>query len=614
MYLVLIETSGNQNYIFSTNKLKENIGASELTYRAGTQWVIEAVDQVRGASEQIHQVGRWVEEAIDEAKRTLTSHEIRSKLLDTDVWNRPIESSGVKVEVVIATSGKALLLTKDRDVAKAIIRYVTHKATRYAPGLDISGAISKFDWQNTWTSKEEAQGIARSNKQVHHEFELLRSQKPSPLSRFLQLPVVDQCATSGLPAAQVDSIDNKVISQVANSKGKISEQGFNRIKRLLEDNQSSIRLFNSVNGLQKQFEEELDWLAVIHADGNGLGEIFLNFWKYAKGDRDYINKYRSFSIALDICTEQAFLKALTAIPPIQQTKNKKQLDKTSAIPLVPLILGGDDLTVICAGRYALPFVHKFLQEFEWWTSKEIPNEMTDLRNHKKVIPEIAELALSVKRLSSCAGIAIVKSHFPTSVAYDLSEKLMKSAKKVKERVFTPDETDNQKPIPYPCSALDFHVLYDSSDVDLDKIRSKLKPKENGDKVYLFNRPYIVTSQADLKSAPKGTKWAEFHRWEILKENVEILLTENEEGRRRLPNSQMHDLRAGLFLGKQAADARYRLIRDRYISDNPQEKDIRVFEGDPGSLFQKEPESGIYMTRLLDAIDGADFLGIGEQKQ
>jgi hypothetical protein len=72
---------------------------------------------------------------------------------------------------------------------------------------------------------------------------------------------------------------------------------------------------------------------------------------------------------------------------------------------------------------------------------------------------------------------------------------------------------------------------------------------------------------------------------------------------------MHDLRAGLFLNKQAADARYRLIRDRYISKDPQEKDIRVFEGDPGSLFQKEPESGIYMARLLDAIDAADFLDI-----
>jgi hypothetical protein len=43
-YLALIETSSNQRYIFSTNKLCENVGASELTYQIGTKIVLEVVE------------------------------------------------------------------------------------------------------------------------------------------------------------------------------------------------------------------------------------------------------------------------------------------------------------------------------------------------------------------------------------------------------------------------------------------------------------------------------------------------------------------------------------------------------------------------------------------
>jgi len=604
MFLVLIETSGNQNYIFSTNKLKENIGASELTYRAGTQWVIEAVEQVRGASEQIHQVGRLVEEAVDEVKKTLTSQEIRTKLLDTEEWNRPIDpTNDVKVEVVIATSGKALLLTKEKEVAKAIIRYVTHKATRYAPGLDISGVISeKIDWNDHWSNKEEPQGIAQANKQVHREFEVLRSQKPSPLLRFLQLPVVEQCSTSGLPAAQIDRDDDKPISLVARSKRVESVQGLARINKLLENDQRQIRLFNNVNSLQKTFEKDLEWLSVIHADGNGLGEIFLDFWKYVKSNREYIDQYKNFSIALDICTEQAFLKALDVFPPIKDSND------ISEIPLIPLILGGDDLTVICDGKYALPFTHKFLQEFEAWTNKAISTEIFDLKEHKQIIPNVTAKALTVGRLSACAGIAITKPHFPFSVAYELSEKLMRSAKQVKERVFTLTDpgANTEKKIPYPCSALDFHVLYDSSDVELDIIRSKLNLDTGC--IYLYRRPYVVTQLKQLGDVNvRGIEWAKFHHWSHLEQAVKILTAVDDDGKRKLPNSQMHDLRESLFLGRGGADARYQLIRDRY-----KQQGIVELAGSEESLFQEEPDnSSIHSTVLLDTIEAADFLDIEE---
>ncbi len=108
MYLVLLETSGNQNFIFSTNKLRENIGASELTYRAGTLWVMEAVATIN--------TGQTPEYS--------SSTSFRDILLDPRL-NRSIDNA--KIEVIIATSGKALLLANDREDAKQVIQSVTKK-------------------------------------------------------------------------------------------------------------------------------------------------------------------------------------------------------------------------------------------------------------------------------------------------------------------------------------------------------------------------------------------------------------------------------------------------------------------------------------------------------
>src|SRR5882762_1767016 len=105
MHLVLIETSGNQNYIFATNKLRENVGASELTYHVGTKTVLEAIGK-----------GDWV-------KNDPTGNILRKKLLDKN--ENPEVGNGNKVEVIVATSGKAILLVDERTTGEQVIRGVT---------------------------------------------------------------------------------------------------------------------------------------------------------------------------------------------------------------------------------------------------------------------------------------------------------------------------------------------------------------------------------------------------------------------------------------------------------------------------------------------------------
>jgi hypothetical protein len=324
MFLVLLETSGNQNYIFSTNKLKENIGASELTYRTGTKWVLEAVEQ----------------ETKKPWSLLKTDEKLRDKLLETANFNLPIElSSEHKVEIIVATSGKALLLTQDEQTAKNIIQYVTCKALKEAPGLDICGVFQEFNWDEC--------NLGEINRQIHQKFQSVKSKRPALELRFLRLPVVAECYSSGFPAADIKSnAEGKRIyrSAVTRSKTDYSDsninysfEGFERIAKLLKRSKSDFNFARSVRVLNEELKNQdlpedlqettldhtnsqekpphqLPWLAVIHADGNGLGEIFLNFDEHIKdstlncsqANRRYIDKLRKFSIALDICTEKSF--------------------------------------------------------------------------------------------------------------------------------------------------------------------------------------------------------------------------------------------------------------------------------------------------------------------
>jgi hypothetical protein len=561
MFLVLIETSGNQDYIFSTNKLRENIGASEATYRSCSQWVLESIHEITHLS-------LWDDD----------SDILKTNLLNSDLNTRIESDEQNLIEVIIAASGKAMVLARQLDHAKQIIMKVTLKALKEAPGLTISGAIEEFDW-NTKKS------LAEASCQLHRKFEVVRSLLPTPHLRSLRLPIIEDCRTSGLPTAKLElEPDQSLIprSNTSSWKRKWSLKALdNRLPKLLANTD-----FRFAKSSDKILDEESDsnWLAVVHADGNGLGQIFIKFEEFlddqCQDNRSYIQKFREFSLDLDYCTRQAFIEALKVFPP----------ERRKPVPLVPLVLGGDDLTIVCDARYALAFTETFLTAFE---------EKTQESNIIRAISKKA-FGIAQGQLSACAGVAIIKSHFPFSTAYQLAEELAKSAKIVKDVVKKGSRT-------IPCSALDFHVLYDTRSTTLEAIRNKLSfPTEN---TLLYNRPYIVSNidqilQQITEEQLEIRNWLKSHHWSELKNRVRALLNE-EDGHRALPNSQMHALREGLFMGRDGADGQYALIRKRY--ENKGITQVAAAE-QSDSLFWVDAMSvpTYYVTGLLDAMDAADF--------
>jgi len=139
------------------------------------------------------------------------------------------------------------------------------------------------------------------------------------------------------------------------------------------------------------------YVAVVHADGNGVGRLIEG------GDFD-LEKMKRFSEALTNATTAA---AVDAAAPLRTMAHK------GIVPLRPIVLGGDDLTVILRAEDALPFTERFLKAFEQRTAEEL----------KK-----AEVGVE-GGLTACAGIAFVKPGWPFAQAYHLAESLCGTAKK-----------------------------------------------------------------------------------------------------------------------------------------------------------------------------------------
>jgi hypothetical protein len=143
-------------------------------------------------------------------------------------------------------------------------------------------------------------------------------------------------------------------------------------------------------------------IAVIHIDGNGLGQLIPNL----------TIPLSEFSQKLDSATKKAF----------EDAKGDKKIRE--------IILGGDDVTVICDPNDALSFTQEFLANFE--------KETKD----------------SFSKLTACAGIAFCNEKYPFHYAVDLAETLCGVAKNDSNR---------------ESSCLMFHNIQSSNIQSWDKI-------------------------------------------------------------------------------------------------------------------------------------------------
>lgn len=324
--------------------------------------------------------------------------------------------------LIIHAAGNVKCIFDNESACRDAVLHYPKTVMEKAPGVTISQAVVKFDGEY--------------NSNLVQELERkLHAQRNRPCkSLTLGGLAIERSRTTGLPAVDI-------------KEGKYLDEGTLKKQEALKTEKVNKELMKTLVGEKVSYKdiafdtEELtdhnDWIAIIHADGNGLGEVVAKIGKDGKK-----GELKTFSQSLDQATIASAQRAYHHIEVLNESE--KQI-----LPIRPIVIGGDDLTVICRGDLAIPFVRAYLNAFE--------DESKEKTGYK---------------LTACAGIAFVKSSYPFSFGYELAEALCSEAKKDAKSKEMRTE-DGLAP-----SCLMFHKVQSSFVEDYATIKQKeLMPQE-----------------------------------------------------------------------------------------------------------------------------------------
>ncbi|MFT4035239.1 MAG: hypothetical protein QM679_06660 [Patulibacter sp.] len=504
--VVRFKTTGTQRYIFASPRLREQMGGSEL----------------------VAKLGDWTEQACRDA----TGHdEVNAEPL--------IAASGIATVIVTAPDGDAA-----ERAAEQIITEVTTSALCDAPGLELRVSRSAAADPRCTPLWEQTQADAPADTPL-----------PPALRRFQRNPLTEPCASSDYAATRQVSVSKDTRRWLSPPTYKQFNAGDEARIRLNADFGQELGAFPTIDKLEHAIGH-LRWAACVHIDINGLGDLFggihravldvLADWdedldpiranvRQARQGGDAIEAeaadaalrdwyIRPSEIADDSATNAELASALYAAvlqrlsrlvdqlmtQAVRDAKPDGGSDNDERLPIVPLILGGDDLTLYTEGRLGLDAAVAILKGLPDLTRNafqqecdEVPSSLTDalpgvdaefLAELWQGVWKGAVLGKTPNGLGACAGVAIIKPHFPMLAAYRLAEDLTASAKAIKK-------------IDVSACALDFHVHYDSVGGDLHAIRDRLG-------VDRFARPYAIGTPLANPTTPQ-VEWLERHCWDDL---------------------------------------------------------------------------------------------------
>ncbi len=421
--VVYVDIGGIQEYIFGSNRLRENIGASYVVKVASTTWV---------------------------------------------------EATQPQGDIIFTGGGKACLIFPSRDGAKAWTHAYTKKVLQDAPGLRVSvGHSQPFDADGSATTLADAltQAQTHARQSASHY---------APFSPTLGLGVTVPCRSTSLVAniqARELNKDYIIPDDLQVSDYPISSEIAAKIRngsrpKKSDNDAASTDLYKNMDKLgevsqhyriPRDFDDfgrvtgSYSYLAVVHADGNGIGALFAKLHQAGLTNHDYRATYGALSelvntlgahamnatveYATKLLKDRGFLDVVTYL-------DREARTERPFFPLRPLVYGGDDMTFVCDARLAFALTPYLLQQFEQQSQLLLADFV---KRHR--VPDLPT------KFTACAGVTIFKTHYPFARAYAMCEDLCQSAKNFSAEIANKT-----------VSAFDWQIAPSGRVYDLDTLR------------------------------------------------------------------------------------------------------------------------------------------------
>lgn len=443
--LVKFDVSGIQDYIFATNRLRENAGASYQVTKVLEEFLEKAL-------------------LYDKPQRAVASEEVVLKWRDADQLRLP-KNENIRAEIIYSGGGNAIVLFRDFDMFQKTAEKLGRIVAENSQGLSLAAAYIKTKLENFGEDRKKLELEMSRRKR-----EMIRQPLISPF------PVVEQDYESHQPIVRCTSSGTWTgnMTRIQRQKQEAYEEAEWRNTGSREKSRS---LFPRVGrGISYRYPETMEHLcqkpgedsriAVVHIDGNGMGdrinrqiERYSTYTEGVPGIRKvskeiaelFQNTYAE--VLNDLWKRDVFDTAVFE----RKVSQKDEAAEQIFVPLRPMILDGDDFTFLCRADLAVPVAVDFMMK---------------LMQNQKEEP----------RITACGGIAFVHSHFPFRVAYSIAEESCSCAK---EKWYAQKKARPGEKSAVCC--LDFQVIKESEAEQQTKGRGRQK------------RPYTISQKDNRKN-------------------------------------------------------------------------------------------------------------------